>query len=129
MPRLKPLPSDLSDKEWALLAPLMPPRSSTGRPRADDRKTMNGILYVLSTGCRWEDLPPERYGSGKTCWHRFTAFREEGRWAAMAGILLMELNKKRKINWANSYLDASVRQNKKGVTVKLGTRASRRKTA
>ena len=90
---------------------------------------MNGILYVLSTGCRWEDVPPERYGSGKTCWYRFTSWHREGRWAAMAGILLMELNHRRKINWSNAYLDASIRQNKKGVILKLGTRDSRRKTA
>lgn len=121
MPSFKPLPSDLSNKEWTLLGPLMPPPARTGRPRADDRKTVNGILYVLSTGCRLEDLPPERYGSGKTCWYRFTSWRKDGRWAAMAGILLMELNKKRKINWSNAYLDASIRQNKKGVTIRLGT--------
>lgn len=129
MTHLKPLPSDLTDKEWTILAQLMPPRATTGRPRADDRKTLNGILYVLSTGCRWQDLPPERYGSGKTCWYRFTTFREEGRWAAMAGVLLMRLNERRKINWSNAYLDASVRQNKKGVIVRLHTRDTRRKTA
>ncbi len=126
---LKRLQSDLTDKEWSLLAPLMPPHSQTGRPRADDRTTLNGILYVLSTGCRWEDLPPERYGSGKTCWYRFASWRKEGRWSAIAGALLMQLNRKRKINWNNSYLDASVRQSKRGVLVRLATRATRRKTA
>jgi len=129
MSSFKPLPSDLRDKEWSLLAPLMPTPAHTGRPRADDRRTLNGILYVLSTGCRWEDLSPERYGSGKTCWYRFTSWRREGRWAAMAGILLMDLNRRRKINWSNAYLDASIRQNKKGVILKLGTLDSRRKTA
>lgn len=125
----KPLPSDLSDKEWAFLKPLMPPRASTGRRRADDRKVLNGILYVLSTGCRWEDVPPERYGSGKTCWHRFTALRKEGRWNAIAGTLLLQLNRKRKINWNNAYLDTSTRQSKRGTITRLATRATRRKTA
>lgn len=129
MSPFKPLPSDLRDKEWSRLAPLMPPPARTGRPRADDRKTVNGILFVLSTGCRWEDIPPERYGSGKTCWYRFTLWRKEGRWTAIAGALLMELNRKRKINWSNAYLDASIRQNKRGVIVRLDTRDSRRKTA
>ena len=50
---------DLSDDEWALLEPLMPKsRKST---RADDRKIMNAIFYVLRTGMPWRDLP-ERYG-------------------------------------------------------------------
>lgn len=126
---LRPLPSDLTDKEWSMLAPLLPPKAPTGRPRADDRKTVNGMLYVLSTGCRWEDLPPERYGSGKTCWHRFKEWRVSGLWNAIAGILLMELNRHRKVNWANAYIDASVRQNKRGLLIRLVTRATRRKMA
>lgn len=127
--KLRPLPSDLTDKEWSILAPLMPLKAATGRPRNDDRQTMNGILYVLSTGCRWEDLPPERYGSGKTCWYRFKQWREKGLWNAIAGTLLLELNRKRKINWTNAYLDTSVRENKKGVLLRLATRATRRKMA
>lgn len=127
--KLKSLPSDLTDKEWSILAPLMPLKAATGRPRANDRKTLNGILYVLSTGCRWEDLPPERYGSGKTCWFRFKQWREQGVWNAIAGTLLLELNRRRRINWSNAYLDTSIRENKKGVIIRLATRATRRKMA
>ena len=129
MHQQKRLPSDLTDKERELLRPLLPARSHRGRPRNNDRQTVNGILYALSTGCRWGDLPPERYGSGKTCWYRFTAWRKLGLWNAIAGILLMQLNRRRKIDLTNTYLDASVRQNKRGVAVKLATRDSRRKMA
>ena len=125
----KRMRSDLTDKEWELVRPLLPVRSRRGRPRADDRKTLDGILYVLSTGCRWEDVPPERYGSGKTCFHRFTIWGKSGVWTAIAGILLIQLNRQRKINLTNVYLDASVRQNKRGVMIRLATRATRRKTA
>lgn len=123
------LPSDLSNKEWELLQPLLPQKAPTGRPRSDDRRTLNGILYVLSTGCRWEDIPPERYGSGKTCWYRFSSWGASGVWNAIAGVLLLELNRRRKLNLTNTYLDASIRQNKRGVTIRLATRATRRKTA
>jgi transposase len=58
---------DLSDDQWELIQPLLPAPKPTGRPRADDRCTINGILYVLRTGCRWKDLP-DRYGSSVTCW-------------------------------------------------------------
>lgn len=125
----KRLPSDLTDREWKIIAPLLPPRATTGRPRADDRQTLNGILYVLSTGCRWEDLPPERYGSGKTCWYRFRQWRGSGLWTGIAGILLMQMNQQRKIDLTNAYLDTSVRQNKKGALIRLATRDTRRKTA
>ena len=48
---------ELSDFEWDVIRPLLPPRSRVGRPRADDRMVLNGILYVLTTGCRWMDIP------------------------------------------------------------------------
>jgi transposase len=47
----------LSDFEWDVVRPFLPPRSRVGRPRADDRMVLNGILYVLTTGCRWMDIP------------------------------------------------------------------------
>ena len=57
-------PSDLSDAEWALIAPLIPPAKRGGRKRSVDvREVLNGIFYVLSTGCQWnalpKDLPPK----------------------------------------------------------------------
>jgi len=53
---------ELPDEEWKVIEPHLPPPAPTGRPRADDRKTINAILYVLITGCKWEDMPKE-YGS------------------------------------------------------------------
>lgn len=46
--------SDLTDGEWALVAPLIPPARRGGRKReVDVREVMNGVLYVLETGCQW----------------------------------------------------------------------------
>jgi transposase len=47
----------LSDFGWGVVRPFLPPRSRVGWPRADDRVVLNGILYVLITGCRWMDIP------------------------------------------------------------------------
>ncbi len=57
-------PSDLRDEEWALIAPLIPPAKRGGRRReVDVREVMNGVFYVLETGCQWralpKDLPPK----------------------------------------------------------------------
>ncbi len=57
-------PSYLRDAEWALIAPLIPPAKHCGRRReVDVREVMNGVLYVLETGCQWRalpiDLPPK----------------------------------------------------------------------
>jgi transposase len=57
-------PSDLTDEEWALIEPLIPPAKKGGAKRTVDlRQVVNGLLYVLSTGCQWSaiprDLPPK----------------------------------------------------------------------
>jgi len=59
----KPYPSDLTDAQWRELAPVLPAAKGGGRPRTVDlREVINGILYVLRTGCPWRmlphDLPP-----------------------------------------------------------------------
>ena len=56
-------PSDLTDAEWALVAPLIPPAKPGGNKRTVDiRAVVNGLMYVLGTGCQWgaipKDLPP-----------------------------------------------------------------------
>jgi len=53
-------PSDLTDAEWAIAGPMIPPARSGGRPRdVDVREVLNGIFYVLSTGCQWQALPKD----------------------------------------------------------------------
>ncbi len=51
---------ELTDRDWDLLAPLIP-SASTGRPRVDDRRIINGMVYKIRTGLPWRDLP-DRYG-------------------------------------------------------------------
>jgi transposase len=56
-------PSDLTDAEWSHVAGLIPPgKRGGGKRRVDLREVMNGIMYILSTGCQWraipKDLPP-----------------------------------------------------------------------
>ncbi|MFC7895369.1 IS5 family transposase [Streptomyces sp. NPDC057381] len=60
---------EFTDQEWELLAPLIP-RAVTGRPRAEDRQVINGMVYKIRTGVSWRDLP-ERYGPWKTVYTRF----------------------------------------------------------
>jgi transposase len=61
---------ELSDTAWAAIALLLPPDGRRGRPWADHRKVVNGILWKLRTGALWRDLP-ERYGPWQTCYERF----------------------------------------------------------
>jgi transposase len=56
--------------------------ASVGRARADDGMVLNGILHVLTTGCRWMDMPL-KYGSYKAAWRRLKRWRDEGVWDRM----------------------------------------------
>ena len=53
-------PSDLTDEEWAIIGPLIPPAKRGGNKRTVDvREVVNGLMYVLSTGCQWAALPKD----------------------------------------------------------------------
>ena len=53
-------PSDLTDEEWAHIEPLIPPgKPGGGKWRVDIREVVNGVMYLLSTGCQWRALPKE----------------------------------------------------------------------
>ncbi|WP_427155754.1 IS5 family transposase [Streptomyces sp. TRM70308] len=67
---------ELTDQEWALLAPLIP-RAATGRPRVEDRQVINGMVYKIRTGISWRDLP-ERYGPWKTVYTRYRRYALDG---------------------------------------------------
>ena len=53
-------PSDMTDAEWALIEPMIPPAKHGGRPRdVNVREVLNAIFYVLATGCQWKALPKD----------------------------------------------------------------------
>ena len=63
-------PSDLTDEEWAHIAALIPPAKHGGRKReVDEREVLNGIMYVLSTGCQWRYAPKDF--PSKSTLHRY----------------------------------------------------------
>ena len=79
MPR-RPYPSDLSDAEWALLEPLLPPPRPGGRPRAHAlRDIVDAMRYVLRGGIAWRALPHE-YPPWQTVYHYFRTWRLDGTW-------------------------------------------------
>ncbi len=81
--------SDLTDREWALIAPLLPSPRRVGRPRTTDlREVMNAILYMATTGCQWrmlpKDLPP-----ASTVQRYFYEWRDSGLWRTISNLLVM----------------------------------------
>lgn len=79
----KAYPSDLSDTEWLILAPLVPPAKTGGRQRGVNiREILNAIFYILRSGCAWRmlphDLPP-----WQTVYGYFRQWRQDGVWEQM----------------------------------------------
>ena len=119
--RRKPYRSDLSDAQWHRIMRLLPKPAATGRPREDDREIINGILYVMWTGCRWEDMPHDIAASPKTCNRRLLEYQRRRVWQKIVTSLMKEAYSKGIINLNNCYHDASVIKSKRGRMTKSGT--------
>ena len=73
-------PSDLSDREWSLIAPHLPAAKAGGRPRTTDlRQVVDAIFYLLRTGCQWRLLPND-FPPWGTVWWYFRRWRFDGVW-------------------------------------------------
>src|SRR5947209_11680303 len=84
---MKPYASDLSDAEWTILEPLIPPAKAGGRPRSVNiRQILNGIFYVLRSGGAWRLLPHE-YPPWSTVYDYFRKWRNAGMWEGMVRTL------------------------------------------
>jgi transposase len=117
-------PSDLTDPEWALVEPLIPPARRGGRPRkVDVREVLNAIFYVLSTGCQWaalpRDLPPR-----STVWDYLDLWDWDGTIQRIHHALYVECREKagREASPTTAIIDA---QSAKGA-VKGGARLTRK---
>jgi len=80
-------PSDLSDKEWAILEPLVPAAKSGGRPAKHSRREIvNAIRYVLRNGGSWRSLPHD-FPPYTTVYDYFRAWRDSGLWEKVNQVL------------------------------------------
>lgn len=79
--------SDLSDREWEQLKPLIPAPGPGGRPlKWERRKIVNAILYILKTGCQWHLLPHD-FPPYQTVFTYFRQWQREGRWEHINRVL------------------------------------------
>lgn len=103
----------LTAAQWAFIQLLLPSPARTGRPRADDRRTIEGILYVLITGCRWQDLPYD-YRAATTVWRRLKRWGEADIWERIWRAALVALDEQSKLDWSMALLDGSFVPTKRG---------------
>jgi putative transposase len=75
-----PYSSDLTDEQWELIEPHIPPERWGGRTRSMEmREVVNGILYLVRTGCAWRAIPHD-LPNWSTCRHYYDRFRTDGTW-------------------------------------------------
>jgi putative transposase len=90
----KPYPSDLTDAQWRLIAPLIPDAKPGGRPRKYAmREVINGLLYLAREGCSWRALPHD-LPHWKTCYNFLRQFEADGTWDALVAALRVEVRTK-----------------------------------
>jgi len=110
MPRAGPF---LTDEQWERIQPLLPrlPKNPQGgRPWADNRRVLEGILWMLRTGARWQDLP-EQYPSPPTCWRRLQRWEKEGvGWTSGGRFLANSTNAARLIGAKRSLMAVLLRR-------------------
>jgi putative transposase len=83
----KPYLTDLTDEQWAILLPLIPPAKPGGRPRAVDmREVLNTLLYLNRTGCQWDMLPHDLLPKS-TGYEYFSQWRNDGTWQQLLDAL------------------------------------------
>ncbi len=106
----------LTEAQWKKIAPLLPKppkHRKGGRPWIENRRVLEGILWILRSGARWQDLP-EQYPHPSTCWRRLRDWDEQGVWLAIWRTFLSELNERQQLKWSESFLDGSFAPAKKG---------------
>lgn len=103
------------DELWALVEPLIPefePRPHGG----DARAVFTAIVYVLTSGCSWRDLPPSFGVAFQTAHRRFGQWTKAGLWRRLHHALLDELGSRGLIDWSRAILDgACVRAKKREI--------------
>src|SRR5512135_1700558 len=83
----QPYKTDLTDAQWTIIKPLIPPATPGGRPReVDMREVLNTLLYQDRTGCQWELLPHDLLPKS-TVWDDFAQWRDDGTWQRMVDAL------------------------------------------
>jgi putative transposase len=83
----KPYPSDLTDQQWAVLEPLIPPARHGGAPRTVDmREVLNTLFYQSRSGCQWDMLPHDLVPKS-TAYDYFLRWRDDGTWQRLVDAL------------------------------------------
>ena len=97
---------EISDEQWAVLAPLFPTPKRTGRPPLDMRTTVEGIAWRFRAGAPWRDVP-ERFGNWNSIYQRFADWSDDGTWARVLATVQGQAAAVGEVGWTVS-VDSSI---------------------
>ncbi|TDQ50504.1 putative transposase of IS4/5 family DUF4096 [Permianibacter aggregans] len=106
----------LMNEQWAVLAPLfeLPPREDRrGRPPLPAREVLDGILWILKAGARWQDLP-EQYPTYQSCHRRFQAWVKDGTLRQVLERLATDLHERGGLDIRETFIDGTFSSARKG---------------
>ena len=98
---------EITDQAWQEIEPLLPEYGQSGGQWRDHRTVINGILWVLRTGCPWRALP-ERYGSWKTASSRFYRWQRAGIWDRVLAAVQRRADAEGRLDWTLHFVDSTV---------------------
>jgi len=108
---------ELTDEQWAIIKPLIPEplrrADGRGRPWRDAREVLNGILWILRSGARWQDLP-ERFPPYQTCHRRFQHWVRDGTLRSVLEALADDLRARGALDLGECFIDGTFVVAKKG---------------
>ena len=110
---------ELTDIEWEALSPHLPSVVTGGRPRADDRRVLNGMVWKIRSGAPWRDVPA-RYGSWKSIYTRFRRWALNGTFTQMLAAAQAHADADADIDWLVSVDSTIVRAHQHAAGAKGG---------
>jgi transposase len=123
---------ELTPGQWRALRPLLdrlvPRRPKIGRPNADHRRVLNGILWKLRTGAPWRDVP-DRYGPWSTVYSRFWRWQRAGVWDRLFAAVQQQGDAAGQLDWTLQFVDGTVIRAHQHAAGAKGGRRRRRPSA
>jgi transposase len=108
---------ELTDEQWEIIGPLIPDPvrrvDGRGRPWRDKREVMDGILWILRSGARWQDLP-ERFPPYQTCHRRYQQWVRSGVLRDVLEALAQDLEERGELDLSECFIDGTFIVAKKG---------------
>jgi transposase len=107
---------ELSEEQWRVVEPILRPKQrpdGKGRPPADTRSVLHGVLWILGTGAQWREMP-KKYPPYQTCHRRFQQWVQTGKLEKVLRKLAQRLRAEGRLNLEEAFIDATFVAAKKG---------------